>query len=71
MTCEVSGSATCKNSVMNNWAQGRGVFLTTPEPPLAFILPLGLGVRLAGFEGPIGAIASGSRSVVSATAGTC
>lgn len=60
MICEVKGSVNNKSKVMENCAQGRGVFLVTPNLSLAFVPPLTLDVRLPWFEGLASVAASGS-----------
>lgn len=63
ITCEVNGSVSCKSKMMENWAQGRGVFLTTSDPLLARDLPLMLEVRLlAWVEDPANVAVSDSES---------
>ena len=65
MTCAVNGSASCKNKMIENWAQGRGVFLTTSDPRLGLVLPLMLDARLASVA------ASESGSVATPNAELC
>ena len=47
MTCEVKGSASSKSKVMENWVQGRGVFLTASDLPLLFVLLFMLALQLS------------------------
>ena len=65
MTWAVSGSASCKNKMIENWAQGRGVFLTTSDPRLGLGLPSMLDGRLASM------VAAESGSVAAPTAELC
>ena len=65
MTWAVNGSASRKNKTIENWAQGRGVFLTTSDPRLGLGVPLMLDGRLASVA------ASESGSVATTTAEPC
>lgn len=71
MTCEVNGSASCKNKMIENWAQGSGVFLTIPDPRLGLVLPTTLDARLTWFEGPANVATSESGSVTPPIAERC
>ena len=71
MTCAVKGSASCKNRTIDSWRHGRGVFLTTSDPPSVLLLPSALGVRLLWFEGPATEEGSGSGSATLPIAETC
>lgn len=71
MTCEVNGSASCKNKMIENWAQGSGVFLTIPDPRLGLVLPTTLDARLTWFEGLANVATSESGSVTPPIAERC
>ena len=58
ITCEVSGSASCRNKTIENCAQGKGGFLISFD-------------SLPRFEGPASVAAPGSDSVTSPIVETC
>ena len=70
ITCAVSASANLRNKMMDNWAQGRGVFLTTPGRSSALEVALTFGLRLLWFEKPGKVAPSGSGSVIPPVTGT-
>jgi hypothetical protein len=67
MTCEVKGSASCKNKTMENCCHGSGVLSAAP-PTLVFLLTL--GVRLPWSECPASVAASDPDSEICSTAET-